>query len=449
VIKLKQKSLKRELNHWITFTALAFVLIGGAIAGRVAFNQARELQDHTLLEIAKLIKAGKLKESRLLHHDIDIETIIINELGEKQHVPVIPLDISDGFHTKEFDGNNWRVFITTQPDTQRRFSVAQQTRLRDDIAMSSSLAVLLPLVLLVGLMSLIIHFIIKRQFNSLSQLAQAIDNQDGTNPQTLRNRDIPVEITPFVNSINSLLSRVRQSMQKQQRFIADAAHELRTPITALSLQLENLDQAQSQSDRAKHQQQLQFSLTRLGRLVSQLLDLARLQNEEIQAREVILLNKIVQETIAALYPLAEAANIDLGMIRQENNIYVYDYQGRIGQLIYNAIDNAIHYSPKGGTVDISLFTQNGNAIFLVEDTGIGIPEDELEQVMQPFHRINESNQPGNGLGLAISHEIAQHLGGTITLKNRPSGGLVYQYKQKAISKTSIHHKRSRAAIRNH
>jgi len=238
-------------------------------------------------------------------------------------------------------------------------------------------------------------------------------------------------------------------MQKQQRFIADAAHELRTPITALSLQLENLDQAQNKDDRTKRQQQLQISLARLGKLVSQLLNLARLQNEETQVREVILLNKIVQETIAALYPLAEAANIDLGMIRQENNIYVYDYQGRIGQLIYNAIDNAINYSPKGGKVDISLFTQNGNAIFLVEDTGIGIPEDELEQVMQPFHRVNESNQPGNGLGLAISHEIAQHLGGTITLKNRPSGGLVYQYKQKTISKTSIHHKRSLAAIRNH
>jgi len=293
--------------------------------------------------------------------------------------------------------------------------------------------VLLPLVLLVGLMSLIIHFIIKRQFNSLSQLAQVIDNQDGTNPQTLRNRDIPVEITPFVNSINSLLSRVRQSMQKQQRFIADAAHELRTPITALSLQLENLDQAQNKDDRTKRQQQLQISLARLGKLVSQLLNLARLQNDTTQDRDVVSLNKIVQETIAALYPLAEAANIDLGMIRQEGNINILDCQGRIAQLIYNALDNAIHYSPQGGKVDVSLFTQNGNAIFLVEDTGIGIPENELKQVMQPFHRVNESTQPGNGLGLAISHEIAQQLGGTITLKNRQSGGLVYQYKQEMIT----------------
>lgn len=429
---MKQKSLKRELNHWIIFTALAFVLVGGAIAGRVAFSQARELQDHTLLEIAKLIRAGKLKESRLLHHDIDKETIIINELGEKQHVPIIPLNLTDGFHSKKLDGSYWRIFITTQPDSKRRFSVAQQTKLRDEIAMSSSLSVLLPLVLLVAIMSLIIHFIIKRQFQSLSQLAKIIDHQDGSNPQALKNKNIPIEITPFVNSINSLLSRVRRTLKKQQRFIADAAHELRTPITALSLQLENLNKANNEKDRNKRQQQLQFGLKRLQTLVTQLLDLARLQSEYTpanQALEVVSLNQITQESIAALYPLAEKAQIDLGMKQQEDNLFILNQQGRIEQLIYNAIDNAIHYTPSGGTVDISLYQDQENAIFMVEDTGIGIPEKELKHVMQPFHRVNQSNQPGNGLGLAISQEIAQHLGGTITLENRKSGGLRYCYQQ--------------------
>ena len=426
---MRQRSLKRELNQWIIFTALAFVLVGGAIAGRVAFNQARELQDHTLLEIAKLIRTGKLNESRLLHHDINIETIIINQLGKKQHVPIIPLDIEDGFHSMEFDGDNWRVFITTQPDTQRRFSVAQQTRLRDEIAMSSSLTVFLPLILLVAIMSLIIHFIIKRQFHSLSLLAKAIDHQDGTNPQALKEKNIPIEIMPFVNSINSLLSRVRLTMQKQQRFIADAAHELRTPITSLSLQLENLEKAKTENDRSQRQQNLKLSITRLAALVSQLLDLARLQNGNTKKREIVSVNQIVCEAIASLYPLAETSDINLGMIRQDENISVFDQQGQISQLVYNAIDNAIHYSPPAGQVDVSLYKEAGKAVFMVEDTGIGIPENELEQVMQPFYRVNESNQPGNGLGLAISQEIAQHLGGVITLQNRQSGGLIYRYVQ--------------------
>ncbi len=436
--KIKQKSLKYELNRWIILTALTFVLFGGAIAGRVAFNQARELQDHTLLEIAKLIEAGKLKESRMLHHDIEKETIIINELGEKQHVPVIPQSMSDGFHTQTIDKNNWRIFITTQPDSKRRFSIAQQTKLRDDIAMRSSLSVLLPLIFLVFLMSIIIHFIINRQFHSLSQLAQDIDSQDGAQPKALKDKNIPVEIFPFINSINSLLSRVGQTMKKQQRFIADASHELRTPITALSLQLENLEKAQTTKNRKKHQEQLQLSLKKLHKLVSQLLNLARLQSESDQEKEAVSLNQLVQEAVIALHPLAEDANIDLGILKQEKNINVLDQQGRLSQLIYNAIDNAIHYTPQDGKVDVSLTSEKGNAVFTVEDTGIGIPKNEQERVMQPFHRVNESNQSGNGLGLAISQEIALRLNGTITLKNRVPNGLIYRYEQAIIDTASIH-----------
>ena len=337
-----------------------------------------------------------------------------------------------------FDGKNWRVFITTQTETQRHYSVAQQTELRDEIALTSSLSVLLPLVLLALIMSFIIHYIIKRQFRSLSQLAKSIDDQDGSNPQSLKNKNIPIEIAPFVDSINSLLVRVRQTMQKQKRFIADAAHELRTPITALSLQLENLDKAKNEEDRTERQQQLKLSITRLGKLVAQLLNLARLQSEDNMATvERISLTQIVRDTIIALHPLAEAENINLGIIRQDDNVYIYDQQGRIGQLIYNAIDNAIHYSPSGGKVDVSLFVENQKAIFLVEDTGIGIPEAELKEVMQPFYRVNESNQPGNGLGLAISQEIAQHLGGIITLENRSTGGLVYRYEQQLAEAAGI------------
>ncbi len=337
-----------------------------------------------------------------------------------------------------FDGKNWRVFITTQTETQRHYSVAQQTELRDEIALTSSLSVLLPLVLLALIMSFIIHYIIKRQFRSLSQLAKSIDDQDGSNPQSLKNKNIPIEIAPFVDSINSLLVRVRQTMQKQKRFIADAAHELRTPITALSLQLENLDKAKNEEDRTERQQQLKLSITRLGKLVAQLLNLARLQSENDKATvERISLTQIVRDTIIALHPLAEAENINLGIIRQDDNVYIYDQQGRIGQLIYNAIDNAIHYSPSGGKVDVSLFVENQKAIFLVEDTGIGIPEAELKEVMQPFYRVNESNQPGNGLGLAISQEIAQHLGGIITLENRSTGGLVYRYEQQLAEAAGI------------
>ena len=428
---IKQKSLQRELTRWIILTALAFVMVGGIIAGGVAFNQARELQDTTLFEIAALVSAGRLNYSATLHHDIEKQTIIINEFGKKQHVPIIPSSSKDGLHTMRLDDSNWRVLIITQPSTHRRFSIAQQTEQRNNIAMSSSISVFLPIVLLVGMMLLIIRMIISRQFRSLGKLTKVLDRQDGTQLEKLPENSIPIEIAPFVHSINALLSRVRLAMQKQHRFIADAAHELRTPLTALSLQVENLSQAKESNKREESLKQLQKGLERLRRLVAQLLDLARLQSNDEHAIQNVSFNQIVQDAIAGLYPMAEASDIDLGMVRHSENISINDQQGRLSQLVYNAIDNAIHYTPPGGKVDVSLYLEKDKAVFLVEDNGIGIPEIEMEQVMQPFYRVNESSKPGNGLGLAISHEIAQLLDGEIHLENRKSGGLCFRYMQLA------------------
>jgi two-component system OmpR family sensor kinase len=218
-------------------------------------------------------------------------------------------------------------------------------------------------------------------------------------------------------------------MQKQQRFIADAAHELRTPIAALALQSENLAHATTEQDREERQHVLQQSLLLLRNLVAQLLDLARLQSEENVSIQEISFNMVVQDVSADMFPIAEAADIDLGMLRQDENIIVGDRQGRLGQLVRNAIENAIHFTPHGGKVDISLYKQDGKAVLIVEDSGIGIPEAELEQVMQPFYRVMEGVQPGSGLGLAISHEIAQRLGGSIILANREHGGLQFKYEQ--------------------
>jgi len=426
----KTYSLKRELNRWIISTALVFVLVAGALSGWIVFKQAREQQDQTLLEIGMLIKSGKLKESISLHHDINENTVIINELGEIQHIPIVPVKTTDGFHTMMLDGSQWRVLITTQPDSQRRFSIAQQTKQRDAIARSSSLSVLLPIIVLVGLMLLMINYIIKRQFRSLAKLTKELEQQEANKLFKLDAKNVPEEISPFVNSINSLLSRVSKTVQKQQRFIADAAHELRTPIAALSLQVDNLNKQLDHVERDERQKDLHKGLSRLRILVNQLLNLARLQSEDNTTNTKIIFNPLVHQAIESLFPLLEKSDIDLGIIKQDENLKVYDQQDRLSQLVYNSIDNAIRYSPKGGKIDISLYQDQGDLVYLVEDQGIGIPEEQLKQVMQPFYRVQECEQPGNGLGLAISQEIAQLLDGHIELSNRKNGGLRFSYRQK-------------------
>jgi len=149
--------------------------------------------------------------------------------------------------------------------------------------------------------------------------------------------------------------------------------------------------------------------------------------------EIVSFNDIVNNAIADLHPLAENAQLDIGMLRQVEQIFVKDQNGILTQLVQNAIANAIHYTPEKGVIDISLFKEKGKAIFLVEDTGIGIPEEELNQVMQPFYRVLDSGKPGNGLGLTISQEIAQSLNGKIQLTNRPEKGLCFRYEQVLVA----------------
>ena len=430
---IKEYSLQRDLNKWVLLTAFAFILLGAVISGVLAFSHVRQLQDQTLIQISTLITSGVLNDSSSeKHHELEIETVIVNELGKKQHEPIVSSDISDGFHSIDIDGKNWRILVITEEVSQRRYSVAQQTKHRDHVAINTVLSVFFPIALATVFMLIIIKKIIGRQFNTLSNMAKVMDRQDGTNLEKLSINTLPIEISPFVQSINSLLARIEVTIKKQQRFIADAAHELRTPLTALSLQVENLSEEKLSNDNQENLSQLKKGLKRLGNLVAQLLDLARLQNEDKHKLEKVSLNQIVEDAIADLHPLAEKSDIDLGIKRHCENICVSDQQGRLSQLVYNTIDNAITYTPQGGKVDISVYLKNDKAIFLVEDTGIGIPEGELDQVIQPFYRVNESNQPGNGLGLAISHEIAQILGGDIRLENRKSGGLRFKYTQKII-----------------
>lgn len=461
---IKAKSLQRELYKWILISAAVLLLSGGLVAGVIAYNQAEALQDNTLREMSLLVRFGKMDSSDFEdvrddedddedHEDDDDDkqygkrfdrqgkknrkekaSIIIQELGKGRYLQKLSRDIDDGLQTIELDSEEWRILTVTQYGTNRRFVIAQQTELRDSLARSSALSAFYPMLIFLLVMLVLIHIIIRRQFKPLNALVKTIDEQDGSQLNKLTEDNIPQEITPFIRSINALMERVQQVLYKQQRFIADAAHELRTPITALSLQAENLKQAKDEQDRDSREEKLKQGFVRLGKLVSQLLDLARLQSGKEGEFQTVSFNQIVQEIIASNYPMAEADNIDLGMLRQDNDIYVKDQNGRLSQLVQNAIGNAIHYTPKNGKIDVSLFIEGQKAVLLVEDSGMGIPDAELEQVMQPFYRVLEGNQPGNGLGLAISQEIAERLGGKIQLSNRVQGGLCFRYEQRIVKR---------------
>lgn len=463
---IKVKSLQAELYLWIIASTILIMLVGGIISGSIAFFQARELQDNTLKEISLLIKDGQLtppENISELHSKLNSLHSSPNEKNDKEEhdndyidddASIILLEIKpeifeknkkkhlwvgkNGFQTFDLIDEQWRGIIITQKQTDRKFLIAQPTELRDEIAISSAISSLYPILIFSACLLLLVHLVLRKQFGTIKRLTNTLDQQDGTHLDGLSENEAPSEIQPFIRSINALIQRVQSTMEKQQRFIADAAHELRTPIAALSLQAENLQRANNKEEHEERLSSLQQGFHRLGNLVGQLLDLARLQanaekdSDKNKSTTTASLNDIVKNVVQDLYPIAEKNNIDLGVIHQDSDLTLKDTNEHLSQIVQNAVANAIHYTPENGEVNISLLRENNIAILLIEDTGSGIPEDELEKVMQPFYRVLASGKTGNGLGLTISKEIADKLGGKITLANRPDGGLVYRYEQALV-----------------
>ena len=426
-------SLQRNLNRWILSAMTVFALLASIVSGWVAFDEAKELQDNLLQQVALMVNSQAVNLVFSSNAGDPEDALVLQRLVDSNpHSLPIPANIDDGLHTLDVQGISWRILVYTKPSTAviagGRFAISQQTAVRDEVAWQSSLHTLLSVLLLAPLLMAIVSYAVHRSFTPLRTLAAIVDKHDNSRLDALPNNQVPQEIIPFIASINRLLMRLRQAIVQQQRFVADAAHELRTPVTAISLLAENLGNATTLDETRTRLIPVLEGLARMRTLVSQLLNLARLQGEYQGTAQPVALQQIVRDVIADLFPLAEAKSIDLGMPRSES-LTVLDISGNLRILVHNAVENAIRHTPSGGQVDVSLFAKNDQAVLLVEDSGSGIPEAELAQVFEPFYRADTNNEPGSGLGLTISQEIAQRLGGVIKLNNRPQGGLTFQYQQ--------------------
>ncbi|SIS73917.1 ATP-binding protein [Neptunomonas antarctica] len=445
------RSIQRELTRWVLLIASALMVIGGLVSSVIVFEAAKDVQDGLLHEISILVREGyvidningldnkKSKDVSILIQAVNSQAMNSRTMHSAPNRSraagslSLPSQLEDGLQTLTLKDDSWRVNVVTQTASGKRYVIAQQTEIRNDLALASGLNVFIPLLVLMVIMLLLIKWQITHQFKPLNRLAKQLHQKNAQQPEPLSQKDLPSEIVPFVISINDLMDRIGKNLKKQQRFIADAAHELRTPVTALLLQAENVEKALNEDDRRERQGRLQKGLLRLRLLLNQLLDLARLQSDQQNPKSPVSVKEIILRVIADLHPLAEQAKVDLGVLKLED-VYVLDQDGRLAQLVRNAIDNAIRYTPADGQVDVSLSIMNNQAVLRVEDTGKGITNEDLTQVFQPFYRSQGNTQSGNGLGLAISQEIAQRLGGEIQLQNRPEGGLVFTYSQTQIER---------------
>jgi two-component system OmpR family sensor kinase len=226
----------------------------------------------------------------------------------------------------------------------------------------------------------------------------------------------PSELRPFIASINGLLERMKSMMDQQRRFIADAAHELRTPITALGLQAENLAPLDLPEPARERLAALKEGMARTKHLLEQLLALARHDGGKPGEAAELSLDELVKDLVADLLPEAERKGIDLGFGLIEP-LATRGEPIMLTTMVRNLVDNAVRFTPSGGRVDIGVYREGGEAVLQIEDSGPGIFPQDIDRIFEPFFRGSRPTEDGTGLGLSIVKRIVDKLGGSIVLEN--------------------------------
>ena len=422
-IRIKD-SLQLRLSLWLSAIILGVAVIGGCFTFYLAFNEAHEIQDGMLRQTAALFDAGRPPVPETLGRrrsgDSDPEArLLIAPVQASVRIPgtadrvLFPRDLADGMQIRRLAGQPYRVFVKTL-GPRERIAVAQQTAVRDEAASYSALLAVLPFLILVPILLLVVAALIRVMFAPVAALSAAVDRRDEQDLQPVPVNHLPREIRPFVVAINRLLQRVAESMALQQRFVADAAHELRSPLTALSLQAERLAAADMSACAGQRLAVLREGIERNRVLLDQLLLFARAQAAAPAPPRATSLQGVLRRILEALMPLAEAKRLDIG-VDSESDTTLVTRDVELTTAVTNLVTNAIRYTPPGGRITLSIVETADSVELIVEDNGPGIPEADRDRVFEPFYRRLGTNAAGSGLGLSIVKSIVDRLGGQVTL----------------------------------
>jgi two-component system sensor histidine kinase TctE len=296
--------------------------------------------------------------------------------------------------------------------------VAETLEKRSQLANEIIKGVILPQFIILPIVVVLVWFGLSRGLAPLNALQNRIRNRlvDDTSP--IEERAAPQEIMPLISSFNDVLYQLEDSVQSQKRFIADAAHQLKTPLAGLRMQAELAQRENSPEELQRSLEQIADSSTRATRLVQQLLSLARMENTNKLSEKILIdLSQAAADATKNWLSAAWEKKIDLGYQTNEQTYKMYGNPVMLKELFNNLIDNAIKYTPANGTVtvDVRHANQPGLLIVEVKDTGPGIPPEERQRVLERFYRVLGSDIEGSGLGLAIVKEIATQHGGKLEI----------------------------------
>ncbi|QDQ27393.1 sensor histidine kinase [Chitinimonas arctica] len=454
----RKLSLRRQLLIWLLLPQLVLWLAAAFVSYSVALRYANEVIDRSLAESSRALARQVKPLGDGLYIDFPRAAREILEedpsdrlyymvstppgafiLGEKD-LPATPSDLARQFgHPYFYDGIlrgksvrlaalYLRVGTDERPQTML-VQVAKSTALRTQLARDIFIDTVLPLSMLMILTSVLVWAGISRGLSPLRHLRRLVENRSPRDLAPLKVENAPAEVRALTSAINTLLGEVNTQVAGQRRFIADAAHQLRTPLAGLKSQTEltRAELSEAVPDRGALTQrlvQIETSVARAIRLVNQLLALARAEPDAALALAPVDLVRLAREVSMDAVPRALASGIDLGLDEAPPQLLIAGHDALLRELLGNLIDNAIQYCPAGSEIGIRILDSGDSAVIEVRDNGPGIPAEEAQRVFERFYRGRMEGQgKGCGLGLAIVQEIARHHQAQVVLTDTSPHGL--------------------------
>lgn len=445
----RTRTLRRQLIAWLSVPLVVLWSVNIFVNYDIARQFVNLAYDRALLEVA--LDIGRNIKHVNNQSYVDLPDIALQMLQSRQSGTLRYLVTGPGgeyisgepsfpkleetgsdrvsYYDDVFVGHELRVValrVPVQPGSGKGavlIQVGEHVTLRAEFARELLLRMVLPQGLLIFLAMFAVWYGVGRGLAPLSVLRREIERRSHRDLAPLPESTIPREVQPLIHAMNGLLERLSASIAAQQRFIADAAHQLRTPIAGLKTQTELALRLSPATDTQATLNQLHAATDRMTRLINQLLSLARAEPDAGRARETqrIELAELARETTTEWVPRALARNIDLGFEGPPGEAPIDGDPFLLREMLNNLLDNAIRYTQQGGRVTVRVSTRDGKIALSVEDNGPGVPEAERERVFERFYRVLGTATEGCGLGLAIVREIALGHRAEITLAGGAGG----------------------------
>jgi len=431
-------SIKFKLLITLTIVIISAILITSAGVYLQIKTETNKLFDYQLEQVAEIflntssVPWEKFKNINDIEEtNADFALVIFNNQNKQSYstgiTTLVPYPSNLGFSEKIISKKVWHTYSVKNKN--RTVMFLQPDKVREKFAVAAAFKSIVPFLLILPIFAILIWLILKNAFLPLVAVQDTIANLNENTLEPLNFSTIPKELQSLTEALNKTISRLRIAIDARKKFVADAAHELRTPLAVLKIQLELVYKATDKTEKELLLHKLEKGIERSCRLVEQLLTLSRQENYTFHDThdEEINLAQLVSDVLVESLPLAEVKNIEFEVNEIEKSI-LYANKFEIETVISNLVDNAIGYTPKNGLVSLRVFEQNNAVALEVSDNGIGIKDTDKIRIFDRFYRVTNNQTIGSGLGLSILKEICDKYNATIDVKDNFPKGTIFSIK---------------------